>query len=160
METFSAVLTICAGTSSVNSPQHKGQWRGALMFNLICSWINDWENNGETGDLRRHRPHYDVTVMRHCWASVNRGTPVFLSNYSWVYHKKKKSLDKYWLDILHGLVNFRYGCLFKHTNLPVIVITRQHEIPSIFTCLFAPSKRYKSKCLLWARVWIWWNGGS
>ena len=27
--------------SSVNSP-HKGQWRGALMFSLICIWINGW----------------------------------------------------------------------------------------------------------------------
>ena len=26
--------------SPVNSP-HKGQWRGALMFSLICVWIND-----------------------------------------------------------------------------------------------------------------------
>ena len=30
--------------SSVNSP-HKGQWRGALMFSLICAWINGWVNN-------------------------------------------------------------------------------------------------------------------
>ena len=28
----------------VNSPQ-KGQWRGALMFSLICAWINGWVNN-------------------------------------------------------------------------------------------------------------------
>ena len=49
--------------SPTNSP-HKGQWRGALMFSLICVWINDWVNNGEAGDLRRYRIHYDVTVMR------------------------------------------------------------------------------------------------
>ena len=46
----------------VNS-QHKGQWRGALMFSLICAWINGWANNREAGDMRRHRAHYDVTVM-------------------------------------------------------------------------------------------------
>ena len=45
----------------VNSP-HKGQWRGALMFSLICAWKNGWVNNREAGDLRRHRVHYDVTV--------------------------------------------------------------------------------------------------
>ena len=49
--------------SPVNSP-HKGQWRGALMFSLICVWINGWVNNGEAGDLRRHRGHYDVNVMK------------------------------------------------------------------------------------------------
>ena len=48
----------------VNSP-HKGQWRGALMFSLICVWINAWVNNREAGDLRRHRAYYDVTVMRY-----------------------------------------------------------------------------------------------
>ena len=93
METFSALLAICAGNSPgtfplpthddvikwkhfprywpfvrgihrspVNSP-HKGQWRGDLMFCLICVWINDWEYNREAGDLRRYRTHYDVTVM-------------------------------------------------------------------------------------------------
>ena len=48
--------------SPVNSP-HKGQWRGALMFSLICTRINGWVNNGEAGDLRRHLAHYVVTVM-------------------------------------------------------------------------------------------------
>ena len=48
--------------SPVNSP-HKGQWSGALMFSLICARINDWVNNGEAGDLRRYRTHYDVTVI-------------------------------------------------------------------------------------------------
>ena len=48
--------------SPVNSP-HKGQWRGALMFSLICAWINSWVNNSEAGDLRCHRAHYDVSVM-------------------------------------------------------------------------------------------------
>ena len=48
--------------SPVNSP-HKGQWRGASMFSLICVWINGRINNGEAGDFRRHRPHYDVIVM-------------------------------------------------------------------------------------------------
>ena len=33
------------------------------MFSLICAWINGWVNNGEAGDFRRHRTHYDVTVM-------------------------------------------------------------------------------------------------
>ena len=44
--------------SPVNSP-HKGQWRGALMFSLICAWINDWVNNREAGVLRQ-------SLWRHC----------------------------------------------------------------------------------------------
>ena len=48
--------------SLMNSP-HKGQWCRALMFSLICAWINSWVNNLEAGDLRCHHAHYDVTVM-------------------------------------------------------------------------------------------------
>ena len=62
METFSALLAICAGNSPVHR-YHKGQWRGALMFSLNCVWINGWVNNGEAGDLRRHHAHYEVIVM-------------------------------------------------------------------------------------------------
>ena len=61
METFSGLLALCAEIHwwLVNSP-HKGQWRGALMFSLICAWIN----NHEACYLRRHRAHYDVIVMK------------------------------------------------------------------------------------------------
>ena len=48
--------------SLVDSP-HKGQWRGMLMFSLICTWTNSWANDRDAGDLKRHRAHYDVTVM-------------------------------------------------------------------------------------------------
>ena len=64
METFSALLALCAGNSPVTGEfPHKGQWRGALMFSLICVKINHWVNNREAGDFRRHRVHYDVIVM-------------------------------------------------------------------------------------------------
>ena len=46
---------------------HKGQWCGALMFSLICAWINIWVNNCEAGELRCHCAHYDVTVMKSIW---------------------------------------------------------------------------------------------
>ena len=74
MQTFSALLALCAGNSPVpvNSP-HKGQWCGALMFSLICARINDWLNNREAGDLRRHRGHYDVSVMTSCDPGPSQG---------------------------------------------------------------------------------------
>ena len=49
--------------SPVNSP-HKGPRRGTLMFTLICAPISGWVNNHEASDLRRHRAHYDATVMK------------------------------------------------------------------------------------------------
>ena len=64
-----------------NSP-HKGQWRGALMFSLVCAWKkNDWGNNRETGDLRRHRAHHDVTFRcfteTHC-ACMDWSAPKYM----------------------------------------------------------------------------------
>ena len=48
--------------SPVNSP-HKCQWRGALMFSLICARINGWVNDREAGDLRCHSASFDVIIM-------------------------------------------------------------------------------------------------
>ena len=49
--------------SPVNSPP-KGQWRGALMFALICAWTNSWANNEDTCNLRRYLARCDVIVMQ------------------------------------------------------------------------------------------------
>ena len=64
----------------VNSP-HKGQWHGALMFSLICVWINGWANNCESGDLRCHRTHHDVIVMSNY--NVVQWLPSCFSKYTW-----------------------------------------------------------------------------
>ena len=87
--------------SPVNSP-HKGQWSGALIFFLICAWINGWVNNGEAGDLRRHRTHYNVTVL-----------------YGWERQFKGTSL-------------ISYMSLWAHTHLSYWIDLRQHEDASTF----------------------------
>ena len=56
--------------SPVNSP-HKGKWRGALVYSLICAWMNNSVNNRQAGDLRRHRAHYHVTVLRCVYILMN-----------------------------------------------------------------------------------------
>ena len=61
----------------VDSP-HNGQWRGAMMFSLICAWINGWFHNRDAGDFRRHRSHYDVTVMHDMCYFLPLGTMVWL----------------------------------------------------------------------------------
>ena len=92
-ETVSALLVLCAGNSPVtgNSP-HKGQWRRALMFSLFCARINDWVNNREAGDLRRHRAHYDVTVMAHTQKNYIH---IYDSGTLWL--QDKETFD--WLDV-------------------------------------------------------------
>ena len=48
--------------SLVISP-HKCQWRGALLFSYLRLNKRLSKHSLEAGDLRRHRVHYDVTVM-------------------------------------------------------------------------------------------------
>ena len=63
METFSALLALCAGNSLVTGEfPSQGHWSGALIFSLICAWINGWVNS-QAGNLTHHRAHYDVTVI-------------------------------------------------------------------------------------------------
>ena len=74
LSSFSALLAICAGNSPIIG-EFPAQWRGAMMFSLICAWINGWVNNREAGDLRRHRPHYDVTLMVFKWVAETTKWP-------------------------------------------------------------------------------------
>ena len=75
----------------VNFPRN-GQWRGALMFSLICAWINGWVNNREAGDLRPHSAHHYVNLMIAAIYYVR--TPVMSRNFltnlsismSWLHH--------------------------------------------------------------------------
>ena len=79
-ENISALMALCAGNSPLTvNPSHKGQWSGALMFSLIYASINDWVNNRKAGDLRRHRAHYDVTVMLN-HITVNNPTAILATN--------------------------------------------------------------------------------
>ena len=78
METFSALLAIGAGNSPVTGvfPAQRPVTRSFdVFFDLRLN--NGWVNNPEAGDLRRHRAHYDVIVMKlrlYCFAVT---MPVF-----------------------------------------------------------------------------------
>ena len=126
MESFSALLAICAGFP-VNS-SHKGQWRGALMFSLICASINDWVNNHEAGKWRHHRGHYDVNVMaiRYPIPSLERLT--FLETYAYwgvieamsLREQRPSGRCRLLISIRHesrseGLCTTGYNCE-SHTN--------------------------------------------
>ena len=102
--------------SLVNS-SHKGQWHGALMFSLICSWINGWVNNREAGVLRRHRTLYDVTIMMTpilsgCFCDTDANSSYFRRQWSdYLKHKWNwpETLDKNkWCGTQDSLFNIQY----------------------------------------------------
>ena len=79
---FSTLLSLCAGNSPVTGEFPSQSPVTALMFSLICAWINCWVNNRDAGDLRCHGAHYDVTVIlsdvqNKVWASEIRHYNVF-----------------------------------------------------------------------------------
>ena len=68
METFSALLALCAGNSLVTGEfLAQRPVTHSFCISFIWAWINGWVNNLKAGDLRHHRDHCNVTV----WYQVN-----------------------------------------------------------------------------------------
>ena len=84
MKTFSALLVLGAGNSSVIGdlppppppPPPKASYED-FDVSLIYAWTNGCAKNRGEGDLRRNRAYYDVTVMnwktRIIWNRPNEG---------------------------------------------------------------------------------------
>ena len=71
METFSALMAICAGNSPVTG-EFLAQRPVTQCFNVFFDLrLNKRLNkkNGDAGDLRRHRAHYDVAVISYNWVA-------------------------------------------------------------------------------------------
>ena len=64
-ETFSALLAHCEGNSPVTGefPSQRPVSDAQLWWFFTCVWTKGCANNRDAGDLRRHRAHYDVTLM-------------------------------------------------------------------------------------------------
>ena len=60
METFSAHWPFVMGNSPVTG---EFPTQRSVTFSLICAWTNGWAKHRSAGDFRRHRAHYDATVM-------------------------------------------------------------------------------------------------
>ena len=69
METFSALLAICAGNSPV-SGEFPAQRPVTRSFDVFFD-VRVWVNTREAGHLRRYRIHYDVIVMSYAIGDWN-----------------------------------------------------------------------------------------
>ena len=78
---------------------HKGQWRGALKFSMICAWRNGWVNNRYIGYLKRRRAHYDITVM--VLEPRSSYDPMTLTSEprSWKFSSVRSCSDMYMLEM-------------------------------------------------------------
>ena len=69
-------------------PRTKASDAELWCFSLICAWINDWVNNREAGDLKRHLGHYDVMVMFNCWAVMRVLDNGSINSTEWLLNSK------------------------------------------------------------------------
>ena len=61
METFSALLALCVGNSPITG-EFPTQRPVTRSFDVFFALRNGWVNNGEAGDFKSHRAHYEC----HC----------------------------------------------------------------------------------------------
>ena len=83
---ISALLALCEGNSPVPG-EFPSQRPVTRSFNVFCDLRlkqhNNWVNNGDAGDLRRHRAHYGVIVM--CIVSFDLRLNKRLGKQSWCW---------------------------------------------------------------------------
>ena len=100
--------------STVNSP-HKGHWRGALMFSLICAWINGWVKQSWGWWFRGH---YDVTsVLLHGLVMTQTPDIFSLADAAWKHPK----YPCFWILPLEFGVDIN---IHKHENSEVLCSNR------------------------------------
>ena len=151
--------------SAVNST-HKGQWRGALMFPLICAWINGWAKNREAGVLRRQCAHYDVIVISaECVTQYGPGQ--FSRNIFAIANTHRAHEDVVWCafcetnplksrQFSHGISNHRHFGSFSSLH------NKQHQ-STILLALWVKNPpvtgRFPSQTVIRKKVSIssWWR---
>ena len=146
--------------SPVNSP-HKGQWRWAVMFSLICARINDWVNNREAGDLRRHRAHYGVTVMAWHWmfdliqsyVQTMAGKHTEWTDLEYILRQKGKPicLSLFWCSQVCGFDNIISSPVWYHRCLHIcqrkgFIIYRTVRSHVLFSSRYTIHTVYPMKC--------------
>ena len=111
--------------STANSP-HKGQWRGVLMFSLICAWINGSINTREAGDLRRHGAHNGVIVMFVSLICV-WGTGLRISVVvALILDKALASGGEYWIVILMIIIRWiMFNILWAFHMEAIVLFSKQ-----------------------------------
>ena len=110
---------------------HKGQWRRALIFSLICAWTNVLANR-DAGYLRRHRAQYDVIRNKHSSQPEN-GT-IYLPQCSTLFYQHL------WETLYqHLMLLFTYYVLIKVFRNRVMLKRYSLYLQSLKIVVMTPS---------------------
>ena len=142
---LSALLALWAGNSPATG---EGETKASADAELWCflwsaSWINVWVNNCEAGDLRRHRAHYDVTVIQ--ISSVDRGRCGVISS-SFLYSYKLLFMDTTTLNKTFDI----FPCMASYVEMYMLINTSHHSQtwckPECFCCALRNTDLF---CFVW-----------
>ena len=113
---ISRVIGLLCGEFTGELP-HKGLWRRALMFSLICAWTGGWVDNRHVSDWRRHRAHYEVTVMGVAWWTSRNDRTEHIRGYA-THIMKRENKRQY---------NFyEFTCLVSIWGTPEMALSVSH----------------------------------
>ena len=114
------------------------RWRGALMFSLICVWINGWVNNGEAGDLRRYRANYDV-ILKYWRRECHNLQHITSAQYA---HRSFNFLITYQQICMYGYSSIPPTHLYIHIH---IYIYQEAPIGIIYRCCFPKQVKHHKR---------------
>ena len=115
MKTVSVLLALCGGIHRlpVDSP-HKGQWRGALTFSLICAWTNTWSNNRDAGWFETP----SCPLWRHRDGKFGNFWPLCNGVALYQIKKDRPSMCIWWCAVGHGE---HFNWVLYQTNIVTIL---------------------------------------
>ena len=136
---------LCGEFTSPGKFPTQSQWRGALMFSLICVYLNGWVNNHEAGDLRRYCAHYDVILMQSSEILVTcSGNPPMTDG--------PDSLKRT-LYLCHNVL--MYICYFLYDTKATNTLYSTHTKYICHWAQCAENVYIKSNLLLLKNTWVW-----
>ena len=139
METLSTLLALCEGNPGGGHrsvPLTKVS-DAELWYFLIYVLTNGWANNRYAGDLRRHRAHYDVDVIK-----ATRPTNIWIHGSELYQHRAQRYRSTKRVVLGHQHAQLEYNVkhvsshFFNHHWFPIKFRT------SASSCLVAICERY------------------
>ena len=104
--------------SQVNFP-HRGQWRGARIFSLICAWTNGWVNNQDWLSEQLRLQWFETpsrSLWHHC--NGNKKTYLYYTTNNHLVSRRCKEPEHQQPDIWSSLpMIFRFQHQLSWTNL-------------------------------------------
>ena len=124
IETFSALLALCAGKGPLNSPSpHKGQWRGALLLffyprldKQLSKQSRGWWFETTSRSLRCHRNVHHLATNHHLSYSHQSGrSPKVVALFS------ATNFSSYIIELLqvHDTIQIKWNYARIHYNIAI-----------------------------------------